>query len=963
MSAKSQLKLAVTGAVAAVVKHVETNVTRTLGGGGAKFFSASAKRGEALELQTELNSGDREREKNALKRIIANMTLGRDVSQLFVDVVKLGQTPNLPVKKLVYLYVLSNAKLQPEKALLAVNTFLQDSSNESPIVRALALRSMMCLRVDSVLEYTLEPLRRCLADSHEYVRKTASIALGKLFHQNHKLFVQQGFLESLYELMSDTSPSVISNVVLILSEIAASGFVAIQIQSNWIQKMLQVLPECTEWGQIYMLEPLTLYHAKEDELDVLLERVKSRTQHANPALVLSAVKCVATWLHKRNKNDELHLQYVQRITNALKSLISSASSSTEAATHYVVCKNIWLLLNLFPTLLSDEIRCFFIRATDFTFVKIEKLRLMIRLISPATSPSVVQELKEYAYEIDPLFISHVIDATARAAIKVESIAHSCCDILLDIVGQRPEFLPQIVCAAKDIVRKYPNIFLDIATPLIQVHDAANVTDDEAKVALVWMLGEFCDIIENGSELLRSMLVEFLMQDITVQLALLSAVIKLFLRNPSMMEQTLRHVLKMATEQTAHPDLRDRAFVYFRLLHKGIGAEKMKLIVHGRQPPVNTNDVSEADSMPFAEQLKSLTTASAVYGIHPRAFVPKYGLPRAEEEEEEDDDGIVEGEVVEEGCPIPVVVEPTKPQHSLGFLDDPALQAMSKPAVSAPVLVRRNETNNAYEVSGTFANSSKGMLLKLTLVNCGTMPLKGFKLQCNKNAFNFVPVEQVLQSNGPIQPSASHSFDIPMKVEPHWHSTERGLKVEVGLRVESHSPTPVRFSVTPATDLMFRPNAAAMDSEAYMKAWQGMDNDGSCEQKFKLPHAQISEQDLITAFKKHHWVVVRHSPNVGIWGCAITYSGDVAQPLLFQRKSNPDPSTVIVRSRQGASVWPLVDAVVKQCLTSGGASRSGELDGIFATTETTSPMPAQLNPAHVAPPTQPKQPRNVLDDLF
>src|SRR4051812_36931438 len=80
-------------------------------GGGARFFNAQGKRGESVELHQDLNSSDRDRQKNALKRIIANMTLGRDVSQLFADVVKLGQTPNLEVKKLVYLYVLSNAKL------------------------------------------------------------------------------------------------------------------------------------------------------------------------------------------------------------------------------------------------------------------------------------------------------------------------------------------------------------------------------------------------------------------------------------------------------------------------------------------------------------------------------------------------------------------------------------------------------------------------------------------------------------------------------------------------------------------------------------------------------------------------------------------------------------------------------------------------------------------------------------
>ena len=51
------------------------------------------------------------------------MTVGKDVSQLFPDVVNCMQTDNLELKKLVYLYLMNYAKTQPEMAMLAVNTF------------------------------------------------------------------------------------------------------------------------------------------------------------------------------------------------------------------------------------------------------------------------------------------------------------------------------------------------------------------------------------------------------------------------------------------------------------------------------------------------------------------------------------------------------------------------------------------------------------------------------------------------------------------------------------------------------------------------------------------------------------------------------------------------------------------------------------------------------------------------
>jgi AP-1 complex subunit beta-1 len=48
----------------------------------------NAKRGELNELRTELLSVKIARKKDALKKVIASMTLGKDVSPLFTDVLK-----------------------------------------------------------------------------------------------------------------------------------------------------------------------------------------------------------------------------------------------------------------------------------------------------------------------------------------------------------------------------------------------------------------------------------------------------------------------------------------------------------------------------------------------------------------------------------------------------------------------------------------------------------------------------------------------------------------------------------------------------------------------------------------------------------------------------------------------------------------------------------------------------------
>lgn len=53
------------------------------------------------------------------------MTVGKDVSGLFPDVLKNMQTDDIEQKKLVYLYLMNYAKSQPELVILAVNTFVK----------------------------------------------------------------------------------------------------------------------------------------------------------------------------------------------------------------------------------------------------------------------------------------------------------------------------------------------------------------------------------------------------------------------------------------------------------------------------------------------------------------------------------------------------------------------------------------------------------------------------------------------------------------------------------------------------------------------------------------------------------------------------------------------------------------------------------------------------------------------
>uniref|UniRef100_A0A2P2JS29 Beta-adaptin-like protein n=1 Tax=Rhizophora mucronata TaxID=61149 RepID=A0A2P2JS29_RHIMU len=322
-----------------------------MSGHDSKYFSTT-KKGEIPELKEELNSQYKDKRKDAVKKVIAAMTVGKDVSLLFADVVNCMQTENLELKKLVYLYLINYAKSQPDLAILAVNTFVKDSQDPNPLIRALAVRTMGCIRVDKITEYLCDPLQRCLKDDDPYVRKTAAICVAKLYDINAELAEDRGFLESLRDLLSDNNPMVVANAVAALAEIHDNSNGPIfEITSQTLSKLLTALNECTEWGQVFILDALSRYKAADArEAENIVERVTPRLQHANCAVVLSAVKMILQQMELITSTDVVR-NLCKKMAPPLVTLLSA-----EPEIQYVALRNINLIVQRRPTILAHEIK-------------------------------------------------------------------------------------------------------------------------------------------------------------------------------------------------------------------------------------------------------------------------------------------------------------------------------------------------------------------------------------------------------------------------------------------------------------------------------------------------------------------------------------------------------------------------------------------------------------------------------
>jgi vesicle coat complex subunit len=92
--------------------------------------------------------------------------------------------------------------------------------------------------------------------------------------------------------------------------------------------------------------------------------------------------------------------------------------SSEPEVQYVALRNINLIVQKRPEILADHIKVFFVKYNDPIYVKLEKLDVMIRLVSDANIQQVLAELKEYATEVDVDFVRKSVRAIGRCAIKV-----------------------------------------------------------------------------------------------------------------------------------------------------------------------------------------------------------------------------------------------------------------------------------------------------------------------------------------------------------------------------------------------------------------------------------------------------------------------------------------------------------------------------------------------------------------
>jgi AP-1 complex subunit beta-1 len=828
---------------------------------------------------------------------------------LFTDVLNCVQTNNIELKKLVYLYLINYAKTQPELTLLAVNTFVKDASDPNPLIRALAVRTMGCIRVDRITEYLCEPLSRAIRDEDPYVRKTAAVCVAKLYDIAPNLVIERGFVDTLHDLISDSNPSVVANSVAALSEIAETSSSAssgnnsksgsnnnnnhtnsvMKITPAVLQKLLAALNECTEWGQVFILDSLAKYTPTDGrEAEGIIERVTPRLQHANAAVVMSALKVILSYMELMGHSEHDTIRTLTRkLAPPLVTLLNG-----EPEIQYVALRNINLIVQKRPSILENETKVFFCKYNDPIYVKMEKLEIIIKLVSEKNIDQVLLELKEYATEVDVDFVRKAVSAIGRCAVKLERAAERCIGVLLELIQTKVNYVVQeSVIVIKDIFRRYPNRYESIIATLCDNLDTLD--EPLAKASMIWIIGEYAERIDNADELLETFLETFEEEDPAVQLQLLTATVKLFLQSPEQSQDMVQRVLDMATEESDNPDLRDRGFIYWRLL--STDPEAAKIVVLGEKPIIE-DDTYRIEPNLLSTLIGQIATLSSVFHKPPESFVVKRGAgllnlnPDEEDDEDDDDDGIQRNQDDDDDDDDPNEYEDendvaggSKGGVDLLDMGGMAISSSNKTTVgkftpTAPMnQVCSPDKSAGIEIYAGFVHLQKKVRMQLEIHNVSSQQdVVALAIQLNKNAFGLNPASQQVICSPPVSIGREGQTYVDLVPAPQMLApppTTPGQPVSPQIQVAIKNMTTANvfyFAVTMNFEAMFSVDGK-MDRATFIEMWKSIDNRNELYGTVTdLPSESCTIDTVTEKFQAHNIFFIARRPVPNMEGQEVVY---------------------------------------------------------------------------------------------
>eukprot|EP00917_Polyrhabdina_sp_WS-2016_P020214 GHVP01043316.1.p1 GENE.GHVP01043316.1~~GHVP01043316.1.p1 ORF type:complete len:694 (+),score=125.00 GHVP01043316.1:1016-3097(+) len=633
------------------------------------------RRGEVAELRRLLknvqNDKDSNRKRDAMKRVVAHMTLGIDVSRLYQDVIMISGTSDPVVKKLVYFFLSTYTESHSDLAILAIGSLQKDCQDVDPTIRGLALRTMCSLRVPNLLEYLEPAVTTALGDSVGYVRRSAVMGALKIFNMTPEIFDGEScaIISRVEELLYDHDPGVLCSAIVALNEIFADQGGTV-LTKNLIYSLLNRLPELDEWQLTLVLSLLgETTPETEDELYDFLNILDPLLYFSSPSVLTALIKCFLSYVAEYPK---VRGAIAKRLCDPFLTMIHS--SPVEIA-HSLLLHLRLLLQNevyeladtecpkAFTRTLEPLYRHFFILCNEPTFVKTTKIDILALLASPAIIASVQSEICEYISDPHSEVSTHAIEALGNLALRIHSALDPLVEQFLNLIsskyigtsGPAIQVLRRIVKEQKDRVGYVSCVA--VLSWLKEVKRFRGVHLEPATAA-IWIVGE-CSALEGIPEapyvlehmvtLLSDYLLEIDSQeteqekkkdegslnfDLSLRSfvhGLLTAILKMFCYRPGEISPGMEKLLALiASGVLVEVDLLDRSLYYIRMLRhfslKNNFWEKMRSVVFDPLAIGSAIVSVDEEAANISKVLVEYNTLAVEFGTPSSTFVVVKSIP-------------------------------------------------------------------------------------------------------------------------------------------------------------------------------------------------------------------------------------------------------------------------------------------------------------------------------------------------
>ena len=438
---------------------------------------------------------------------------------------------------------------------------------------------------------------------------------------------ESDLISTLLTKLEDGNAIVVANALAALTEISIlSGENEIKIRSKTLKRILLALNESNEWGQVYILDSLISYTPKKEKsAELIIESVLPRLAHANPSVVMSAIKVVLKFLDWIESPDNVR-NFCKKVSNSLMTIMSAGPEI-----QYVLLRSLHAIVQKRPYLLDKDFKHFYVKYNDPIYVKLEKIDILYKLADAKNFENIINELKSYAItEFDQDLIKRAIKYIGNIGYKFDKSLDLCVESVKEILEHSQELgISEAIVVARDLMRKYKGKSLEILKRIDE--DLIKAIDDaEGKGALLYILGEFCNNMKNSVDLITPFVEAFNDEPASVKLQILNCVIKNYVNKPNDCEDLVKVCLQKGGEESENPDVRDRAYIYWRLLEKD--PDIAKEMISGEKPAFEFKEEILFEDALIDNIIENMTNISGVYHKLSKDLIPREDMIIEENDE-------------------------------------------------------------------------------------------------------------------------------------------------------------------------------------------------------------------------------------------------------------------------------------------------------------------------------------------